>query len=284
MKKLQKLSICFIALFAWESQTQICIAQEIEQNDEQEVMQEPEQQEPEQQENESSFEEDVIEILQRYQNVDPQLAQERNETYLLSLKYITPEVEINEEAENFFLNNIKHIDDVVERGIVLAKEKRHTELLALLDSELINFYSHPHNTVDNEIRLHTVIAFLFYLYGDSFEEFYYKSMEMDAMTIMHIEASGVKHPNYSTILMNQTLSCIDVGRYEEAIAYGEKLVAHYKEVGSDVDVIYSSLYLAEAYDKVGNKKMYKKVLKSVKRLPHYKLCCEELKDTLIFQE
>ena len=69
-------------------------------------MQEPEQQEPEQQEKESTFEEDVIEILQRYQNVDPQLAQERNETYLLSLKYITPEVEINEETENFFLNNI----------------------------------------------------------------------------------------------------------------------------------------------------------------------------------
>jgi RecA/RadA recombinase len=109
-------------------------------------------------------------------------------------------------------------------------------------------------------------------------------MEMDAMTIMHIEASGVKHPDYSTILMNQTLSCIDVGRYEDAIAYGEKLVAHYKEVGSDVDVIYSTLVLAAAYDKVGNKKMFKKVLKSVKRHPNYEQCCEEVKDLLIFQE
>lgn len=272
MKKLQKLSICLIALFAWGSQAQVCVAQE------------PEQEEQQQEQKSTTFEEDVIEILQRYQNVDPQLAEERNETYLLTLKHITPEVEINEEAENFFLNNIKHIDDVVNRGIALAKEKRNTELLALLDAELMNFYSHPHNTVDNEICLHNVIAFLLYLYGDSFDDFYYKSMEMDAMTIMHIEASGVKHPDYGAILKNQTLCCIDVGRYEEAIAYGEKLVAYYKETDSEVDIICSSLYLAEAYDKVGNKKMHKKVLKSVKRLPQYKLCCEELKDTLTFLE
>lgn len=271
MKKLQKLSICLIALFAWGGQAQVCVAQEPEQ-------------EEQQQEQKSTFEEDVIEILQRYQNVDPQLAEERNETYLLTLKHITPEVEINEEAENSFLNNIKHIDDVVNRGIALAKEKRNTELLALLDAELMNFYSHPHNTVDNEICLHNVIAFLLYLYGDSFDDFYYKSMEMDAMTIMHIEASGVKHPDYGAILKNQTLCCIDIGRYDEAITYGEKLVAYYKEAGNEVDIICSSLYLAEAYDKVGNKKMHKKVLKSVKRLPQYKLCCEELKDTLTFLE
>ena len=278
MKTLQKLSFCLIALFAIGSQAQICIAQEIEQTDEQETTQEPEQQQ------ERTFEDDVIELLQRYQNVDPQLAEERNQAYLLTLKYITPEAEIDEEAKNFFLNNIKHIDSVVEEGIALAKEKRNTELLRLLDGELNNFYSHPHNTVDNEIRLHTIIAFLLYLYGDSFDEFYYKSMEMDATTIMHIEASGVKHPDYSTILMNLTLGCIDIGRYDEAITYGEKLVAHYKEVGSEVDIICSSLVLVEAYDKAGNKKMSKKVLKSVKRHPQYEQCCEELKDILIFEE
>lgn len=278
MKTLQKLSFCLIALFAIGSQAQICIAQEIEQTDEQETTQEPEQQQ------ERTFEDDVIELLQRYQNVDPQLAEERNQAYLLTLKYITPEVEIDEEAKNFFLNNIKHIDSVVEEGIALAKEKRNTELLRLLDGELNNFYSHPHNTIDNEIRLHTIIAFLLYLYGDSFDEFYYKSMEMDAMTIMHIEASGVKHPDYSTILMNLTLSCIDIGRYDEAITYGEKLVAHYKEVDNEVDIICSSLVLVEAYEKAGNKKMSKKVLKSVKRHPQYEQCCEELKDILIFEE
>lgn len=270
MNKLQKLSISFIAIFALGSQTQICMAQEIEQNDEQEIMQEPEQ------ERKRTFEEDVIELLQRYQNVDPQLAEERNKTYLLTLKQITPEVEIDEEAENFFLNNIKHIDTVVEKGITLAKEQRNVELLALLDAELINFYSHPHNTVDNEIRLHTVIAFLFYLYGDSFEEFYYKSMEMDATTIMHIEASGVKHPDYGTLLMSQTNCYINIGEYEEAIACGEKLVAHYKEVGSEDDVIYTSLILANAYEKAGNKRMSKKIHKSAKHHPLYKEYCEEI--------
>ena len=140
MNRLQKLSICLIAIFALGSQAQVCVAQE------------PEQEEQQEEQKSTTFEEDVIEILQRYQNVDPQLAEERNETYLLTLKHITPEVEINEEAENFFLNNIKHIDDVVNRGIALAKEKRNTELLRLLDGELNNFYSHPHNTVDNEIR------------------------------------------------------------------------------------------------------------------------------------
>ena len=264
MKKLQKLSICLIALFALGSQAQVCVAQE------------PEQEEQQQEQKSTTFEEDVIEILQRYQNVDPQLAEERNETYLLTLKHTTPEVEIDEEAKSYFLNNIAHIDEVVNQGIALIKEGKRTELLTLLDSELLNFYSHPHNTVDNEIRLHTVIAFLYYLYGDSFDEFYYKSMEMDAMTIMHIEASGVKHPDYGVLLMNQTFSYIDIGRYDEAIAHGEKLVAHYKEVGSEDAVIYASLILANAYKKAGNKKMSKKIHKSAKHHPLYKEYCEEI--------
>ena len=269
MKTIQKLSICLIALCAIGGQ--VCVAQEPEQ-----TYQEPETIQESEQEQKSTFEEDVIELLQRYQNVDPQLAEECNKTYLLTLKNTTPEVEIDEEAKSYFLNNIVHIDEVVNQGIALIKEGKSPELLTLLDSELLNFYSHPHNTVDNEIRLHTIIAFLYYLYGDSFDEFVDKSMAMDAMTIMHIEASGVKHPDYGVLLMNLAFTYIDIGRYDEAIACGEKLVAHYKEEGSEDAVIYSSLILANAYNKAGNKKMSKKIHKSAKHHPLYKEYCEEI--------
>ncbi|MBR5333266.1 MAG: hypothetical protein IKV33_00840, partial [Alistipes sp.] len=106
------------------------------------------------QEPEITFEEAAINILQLYQNVDPQLAAKRNELYLLMLKHTEPQSEVTEADRTYFLRNITHIDSVVNQSVALVKDGKIENLSTLLKEEIMNFYAHPHNTVDNELLLH----------------------------------------------------------------------------------------------------------------------------------
>ena len=119
---------------------------------------------------ELTFEDAVVGILQLYQNVDSQLVAERNELYQLLLKHSEPAEEASEEDKGYFLRNIVHIDSVVNQGAALIKENKISELLALLEAELPNFYAHPHNFIDNEIMLHQLLAELYRQTAESYME------------------------------------------------------------------------------------------------------------------
>lgn len=260
MKKVLLFFTCFVAFFAYGNQARMGTTQE--------PAQEPE----------MTFEELVTGIMQLYQDVDPQLAEERNETYLQTLKHISPEVENNEEANAFFLNNIAHIDEVTNQAIKLAKEKNVAELAALLDAELLNFYAHPHNTIDNELILHTFLAELYYFTSNSYEEYISRVISLDSYSVAHMEALEDRHPDYHAKLIDLTCNCIDIGEYEKAIAYGEKLRAYTAEVGEVESQIYASLFLAMAYEKAGDAEQQKAIIESVKELPQYAKCCDDVKN------
>lgn len=266
MKKLLFIFSYFISIIAYGSKVNQCMAQE--------PAQEPE----------MTFEELVTWVMQLYQNVDPQLAEERNETYLLTLKHITPEGENNEKANAFFLNNIAHIDEVANQAIKFAKEKNIAELAVLLDTELLNFYAHPHNTIDNELILHTFLAELYYFTSNSYEEYIRRVISLDSYSVAHMEASEDRHPDYHAKLIDLTCNCIDIGEYEKAIAYGEKLRAYTVEVGEVESQIYASLFLAKAYEKAGNTKQQKAIIDSIKEFPQYAKCCEDMKQLAIFAD
>lgn len=82
-----------------------------------------------------SDEDNAIATLQLYQNVSPELIEERNKLYQLMLKHSTPPEKPSEEDKAYFLNNIAHIDSVVNRGVALIKEQKGEELLTLLEAE-----------------------------------------------------------------------------------------------------------------------------------------------------
>ena len=114
------------------------------------------------QESEVTFEEAAINILKLYQDVDPQLATERNELYQLMLKHTEPQSEVTEADKTYFLRNIEHIDSIVNQSVALVKDAKFENLSTLLKGEIMNFYAHPHNTVDNELLLHKLIEALYY--------------------------------------------------------------------------------------------------------------------------
>lgn len=233
---------------------------------------------------EITFEEAAISTLQLYQNVDPQFAAERNEFYQLLLEHSGQEGEAGEGDKGYFLQNIVHIDSVVNQGAKLINAGRFEDLAVLLKGELPNFYAHPHNTVDVEIMLHKLIAELYHQTVDTYEEYIKEVIDLCGFTILHIDALEDKHPHYNTILIEQTCNCIDIGFYDQAIVYADKMRKFMQEEGDEEGLILSTLLLARAYEKSGQIEMHESAINSVKHLPQYAKCCEEVREISIFKD
>ncbi len=229
---------------------------------------------------ELTFEDAVVGILQLYQNVDSQLVAERNELYQLLLKHSEPTEEASEEDKGYFLRNITHIDSIVTVGTELINQNKGDELLSLLEAELPNFYTHPHNTVDNEVALHQLVVELYRRQSASDEEFLTKVIPLSEWTVIHIEALEHKHPVYSAVLTELIVFYSSLENYGKAIFNGEKLSAYALQTGDEETQIYSSLLLSQAYSKIGQQEQKDSCINSVNHLPQFKAIYEEVKDFL----
>ena len=225
----------------------------------------------------------AIEILQLYQNVDSQLVAERNGLYQLLLKHSEPTEEASEEDKSYFLRNITHIDSIVTVGTELINQNKGDELMSLLDAELPNFYTHPHNTVDNEVALHQLVVELYRRQSASDEEFLTKVIPLSEWTVIHIEALEHKHPVYSAVLTELVVFYTSLANYDKAIFNGEKLSAYMIQTGDEKGHIYASLLLSRAYEKAGMPALQDSTISSVKNHPQYEACCEDLKDVPMFE-
>ena len=217
----------------------------------------------------------AIETLQLYQNVDSQLVAERNGLYQLLLKHSEPADEVSEEDKGYFLRNITHIDSIVTVGTELINQNKGDELLSLLEAELPNFYTHPHNTVDNEVALHQLVVELYRRQSASDEEFLTKVIPLSEWTVIHIEALEHKHPVYSAVLTELVVFYTSLANYDKAIFNGEKLSAYMIQTGDEKGHIYASLLLSRAYEKAGMPALQDSTISSVKNHPQYEACCED---------
>ena len=222
----------------------------------------------------------AIETLQLYQNVDSQLVAERNGLYQLLLKHSEPTEEASEEDKGYFLRNITHIDSIVTVGTELINQNKGDELMSLLEAELPNFYTHPHNTVDNEVALHQLVVELYRRQSASDEEFLTKVIPLSEWTVIHIEALEHKHPVYSAVLTELIVFYSSLENYGKAIFNGEKLSAYALQTGDEETQIYSSLLLSRAYSKIGQQEQKDSCINSVSHLPQFKAIYEEVKDML----
>ena len=217
----------------------------------------------------------AIETLQLYQNVDSQLVAERNGLYQLLLKHSEPADEVSEEDKGYFLRNITHIDSIVTVGTELINQNKGDELMSLLEAELPNFYTHPHNTVDNEVALHQLVVELYRRQSASDEEFLTKVIPLSEWTVIHIEALEHKHPVYSAVLTELVVFYTSLANYDKAIFNGEKLSAYMIQTGDEKGHIYASLLLSRAYEKAGMPALQDSTISSVKNHPQYEACCED---------
>ena len=52
---------------------------------------------------------------------------------------------INEDAGEAYLQNQKHVDSVLNECLILVRQRNYDRLLSKLETERVNFYSHPGN-------------------------------------------------------------------------------------------------------------------------------------------
>lgn len=222
----------------------------------------------------------AIETLQLYQNVDSQLIAERNELYLLMLKHTVPYEEPSEADKSYFLRNITHIDSVVNTCVEFIHQNKEDELISLLETELQNFYAHPHNNVDNEIALHYMMEELYSRHCKSDEEYLAKVIPMAEWRVMHIEALENEHPAYSLALIELAFYYTWSKNYDKAIFNGEKLSAYASQRGDEEALIYSSSLLSEIYNRIGQEARGDSCINSVKSLPQFNKVHKEVMETL----
>jgi hypothetical protein len=191
--------------------------------------------------------EQCIAVMRLYQNVDSQLLEEQNNFYQLMLRHTKGGQEPTQAENDFFLNNVTHIDSVCHQAIALAKSNNANELRTLLDEEMMNFYSHPNNTIENEVSLHYfIINSLSHDYDDMLKQ----HIKLYGWSIMRMESSPNKHPLYTDIL-SELLTCyIAQEDFPKAIETGEKIGAYAKAIGEDDTRVYSTTLLSYIYKQV----------------------------------
>lgn len=222
----------------------------------------------------------AIEILQMYQNVDPQLALEYDQLYQMLLNDSASEDEITEEYRDYFMNNLIHIDSVVNHGISLAEANMEAELLALLEEELFNFYAHPHNTIDTEVALHLLIIDLTRKHADSHEEFVGNAIYLLEYSMAHLETLETPPSYYTTVLTHLIMAYFDIEDYQKAAAIGEQLSLYVQKTEDKIGQICTSVLLSKAYEGIGMTEKQDSCINSVRHLPQFAATYAEVKEIL----
>ena len=221
----------------------------------------------------------AIATLQLYQNVSPELIEERNNLYQLMLKHSTPAEEPSEEDKTYFLNNIAHIDSVVNRGVVLIKEQKGKELLTLLEDEIINFYAHPHNTIESEYELHQLLIKLNRKYCASRKEFLAKTIQLLEYNLLHIGCLEESPTCYTLVLQDLTCAYLEAEENSKAVVVGEMLCESMPE-DNVVGKIIANLLLSKAYDRIGEKELRDSCVRSVMHYPEFIAVYVEVDETI----
>ena len=222
----------------------------------------------------------AIYVLQMYQNVDPQLALERDQLYQMLLNDSAPEDEITEEDRGYFINNLIHIDSVVKHGLSLAEANMEAELLALLDEELFNFYAHPHNTIETEVALHLLIIDLTRKHAESYEDFLGKAIYLLEYSMAHLETLETPPSCYTIVLTHLIMAHFDIEDYNKAAVIGEKLSSYVQKTEDKIGHICISVLLSKAYEGIGNTEKRDSCINSVRHLPQFAATYAEVKEIL----
>lgn len=160
----------------------------------------------------------------------------------------------------FYLNNMPHLDSVIFQGIALTKQNKVTELLLLLEKERKNFYIHPNNLIDNEIKFHQLLIILYSKFYDeeNTDPYYAKIITVAEFTKLHIQMlqtwrGGEIHPYYPEILINLSELYSYIDNYEKAISNAKELCNCYEQLKDTAQYVGSLIMLSDLYNSAGMK-------------------------------
>ena len=160
----------------------------------------------------------------------------------------------------FYLNNMPHLDSVIFQGIALTKQNKVTELLLLLEKERLNFYLHPNNLIDNEMKFHKLLTILYNKFYDEENPapYYAKIITIAEFTKLHIQMlqlwrGGEIHPYYPETLIGLADLYSYMDNYEKAISNAQEACNCYEQLKDTAQYVGSLIMLSDLYNFAGMK-------------------------------
>ena len=169
----------------------------------------------------------LVMALSPYLEVDTTFAQNSNRNSQEFSKVMGGAGEFD---ENYMWRNIAHVDSVIRQCITYVEQNKPKQLLDLFNTEKLNIYTHPSNTIGHEKDLHYMILYLYQKYYRASNErlFAEKMVELYEYSFIHVmglEAfGGYYHPDYIP-LAKVLVDCYSEGLndYEKAIELQKKV-------------------------------------------------------------
>ena len=117
---------------------------------------------------------------------------------------IEKRVQAIQEHEQWYRQNIVHIDSVMNACIGLVQQDESMKLANLLEKERYNIYAHPHNDTYLCYDFHSVMALIYSNIIEDDREYYTKLADLGEYSKMLIEAVQANwekpHPLYLQVL------------------------------------------------------------------------------------
>lgn len=186
-----------------------------------------------------------------------------------------------EEIPTYYIDNIVHVDSVIHKAIGLAEQGNAEDLLTLLEQERPNIYSHPCNSIDNEMALHNMHIQLYNkIYKEGTEEYYSKIIELMEFSKIHILGlldNKQYTPYFLQVMSDLAYLYLCADRHTEAIQVQKELCEFTKSTSTGQH-IWCVLTLGILYEELDMAEQQDSCINSVKHLPGFEEIYEEFKN------
>lgn len=148
--------------------------------------------------------ETCISVFEKYLSVEKEVIDANLE--IVREMYSSSDVSADETESivNEIVENIQHVNVVLEECIELVKQNKIEQVIEILENERVNIYAHPANNTSTCLQLHIAMAMLYAATVETEEEYLSKFIELFEYNRLIIEVvqanQGRIHPEYEFVL------------------------------------------------------------------------------------
>ena len=148
--------------------------------------------------------ETCISVFEKYISVEKEVIDANLE--IVREMYSSSDVSADETESivNEIVENIQHVNVVLEECIELVKQSEIEQVIEILENERVNIYAHPANNTSTCLQLHIAMAMLYAATVETEEEYLSKFIELFEYNRLIIEVvqanQGRIHPEYEFVL------------------------------------------------------------------------------------
>lgn len=148
--------------------------------------------------------ETCISVFEKYISIEKEVIDANLE--IVREMYSSSDVSADETESivNEIVENIQHVNVVLEECIELVKQSEIEQVIEILENERVNIYAHPANNTSTCLQLHIAMAMLYAATVETEQEYLSKFIELFEYNRLIIEVvqanQGRIHPEYEFVL------------------------------------------------------------------------------------